>query len=617
MITPFLRPACALAAVCVFMVVSTSFAADWPQWRGPHRDARSRETGLLKQWPKEGPKVAWSVNNAGVGYSSVVVKGGRVVTQGDLDGVEHIICFREKDGKLLWAVQPEPVAKALNDKVAEQFKRFDKNSDGKLDQFEALDAFGWNVNRFDTRDESADVKTLAAERTAELFTKFDKNGDGKLSAAELPRRLQDEVRRIDRADPNADNDKLAQDRTVAALKQADKDKDGKVSRQESRGTVLQRPFNRMDRNKPGERRGDGLLTAEEIKDYYLQREPGQDGELSKAEFESYLSRQFPGVDGVLTQADLRRYYGGYRNGRGDGPRGTPTIEGDRVYALGGNGDLTCLDLTNGETLWHVNLQQDFGGGRPGWGYCESPLIVGELLIVTPGGRQGTLAALDKSDGKVIWRSKGVTQPAHYSSAVLAEIDGVKQIVQFARESVFGVSLDGQKLLWSYKGANNGTANVATPIVDQNHVLVSSAYGTGTGMVNVTGGANQQTAKEVYFQKRLANHHGGLVKVGDYVYGFGSGLMCIDFKTGNIKWRARSVRKGSLVYADGMLYCLGERYEVALVEANPEQYVEKGRFRIASGERPSWAHPVVANGRLYIRNGTRLTAYDVSKPESNK
>eukprot|EP00913_Durusdinium_trenchii_P028318 g26546.t1 len=584
-------------------------AADWPQWRGPNRDAVSHETGLLKQWPKEGPKVAWKVTNAGVGYSSVVVKDGRVITQGDIDGIEHVIAFSEKDGQLLWASQPEPVAKALDDQVSQQFSRFDKNSDGKLDALEAIAAIGSNADRIDTPIEGADVNKIAETRATQLFAAFDKNADGFLTTDEFPRALQRDFGRIDTADRNADNKALARSRTEAWLKAADKDGDKKVSQQEARNTELQSLFRRIDQRKPGERRGDGFLTVDEMQQYLIRREPGRDGRISKAELTKHYAQRYPGRDGVLSKSDLRRFYGGYRNGQGDGPRGTPTIDGDRVYAEGGNGDVTCFEAATGKTLWHVNLARDFGGGRPGWGYCESPLIIGDLVIVTPGGRKGTIVALNKNNGSPVWQSAEVTQPAHYSSAVYAEISGVKQIVQFARNSVFGVTPDGGKLLWSYKGANNGTANVSTPIVADNHVLVSSGYGTGSGQVHVIG-ANPQNAKEVYFQKRLANHHGGLVKVGDYVYGFGNGLMCIEFKTGKIQWQARSVRKGSLICVDGMLYCLGERHEVALVEANPKQYVEKGRFRIKNLGRSSWAHPVVANGRMYIRNQGELTAYDI-------
>lgn len=598
------------AVLAVLFSFSVIHAADWPQWRGPNRDAVSHETGLLKTWPKAGPKVAWKVENAGVGYSSVSVKDGRVITQGDIDGIEHVIAFSEKDGKLLWAVQPAPVGKALDERVGKQFAQFDKNNDGKLDPIEALNAIGSGADRVDTVDEGADAKEVAAKRTKELFKQFDKNSDGFLIDSEFPRGLQREFSQIDSPDRAADNKALAAARTKAMFAAVDADNDGKISEQESRRTAMSRPFRRADKRKQGERKGDGFVTVEELQDYYLKREPGRDGRVSSMEMQNYYAQRYPGRDGVLTKADLRRYYGGYRNGQGDGPRGTPTIDGNRVYAEGGNGDVTCFDAATGKTLWHVNLPRDFGGGRPGWGYCESPLIIGDNVIVTPGGRKGTVLALNKMNGSPAWQTSDVTQAAHYSSAIFTEVAGVKQIIQFGRESVFGLTPDG-KLLWSYKGANNGTANVSTPIVGGNRVLVSSGYGTGSGQVEVTG-ANPQSAKEVYFQKGLANHHGGLVKIGDHVYGFGRGLMCMEFKTGKIKWQSRSVGKGSLICVDGMLYCLGERQEVALVEVNPEKYVEKGRFRIENLGRPSWAHPVVANGRMYIRNQGRLTAYDIEE-----
>ncbi len=194
---------------------------------------------------------------------------------------------------------------------------------------------------------------------------------------------------------------------------------------------------------------------------------------------------------------------------------------------------------------------------------------------------------------------------------MADILGIRQVVQFARENVFGVSLADGKLLWKYGAANNGTANCATPIVFGNHVFASSSYGTGGGLAKITESGGQLAATEVYFEKKMANHHGGIVKVGDYMYGFGSGgLICMNFLTGEIAWQDRSVGKGSLLVADGMLYLLSEGHEVALAQASPKAYVETGRFRIPSHGYPSWAHPAVADGRLYIRDQGSLTAYDV-------
>jgi outer membrane protein assembly factor BamB/Ca2+-binding EF-hand superfamily protein len=597
----------------VVATLSTACAAkadDWPQWRGLNRDGKSSERGLRSNWPEGGPPVAWHVENAGVGYSSLAIMDGRVFTQGDLDGVEHVHCWNEADGALLWAVQPEPVAAALDERVGREFARLDRNSDGMLDLVESLSGLGLSAGLMELRGEG-DEEAIARERAGSLVQQLDQDGNGRLTFVELPRAAVNELlSQVDRPDGETDAQALAEQRAKQGLK-LDKNGDAQVSRDESRGTLFELLFNRIDQPPPGERRGDDQLTETELTTYFATREQGRDGELTVEELAAYFHRTFPGRDGVYTRDDVRRHFGGFRNNQGDGPRGTPTIDGDRVYAEGGNGDVTCLNAETGATIWHVNLASDLGGGRPGWGYSESPLVMDDLVIVTPGGRQGTLAALNKDTGEVVWRSDKVQEGAHYSSPIAGYIAGTRQVLQFARESVFGVSIEDGSLLWKYSGANNGTANCSTPIIDGDYVLVSSAYGTGAGMVKVAGDPTAQAAEQVYFQKVLENHHGGLVKIGDHVYGTNNQtLLCVYFPTGEIAWRARGVGKGSLVYADGHLYCLSERNDVVLVEVNPAEFVEKGRFRIPSTGRPSWAHPVVANGRLYIRDQERLTAYDV-------
>ena len=582
---------------------------DWPQWRGANRDGHSSDTNLLKEWPEDGPKVLWQVDTVGVGYSSVAIKDGRIYTQGDLNGVEHILCLDAKDGKLLWSVQPEPVKEQLAQRIADEMQSADKNSDGKIDEVEALEKFGFNFNKFDAAIEG-DAQQIAAARTKRLFAALDENSDGKLTIAEAGRAFHQELPNIDQADKDADAAALAMSRTEQWLATYDKDGDKKISRDESRGTIADRFFNRIDQRDASTNKGDNQLTHDELTKYFAERESGKDGVLTVAELQSYYASRYPGGDGFLSAEELKGYFGGYRNGQGDGPRGTPTIDGDRVYVEGGNGDVTCLDAGTGKTIWHVSLTKDYGGGRPGWGYSESPLVEDNMLIVTPGGKAGTLLALDKYTGEKLWQSDEVNEGAHYSSPIAADIHGTRTIVQFARNSVFGVTADGGEFLWKYSGANNGTANCTTPIVDDNHVFAASAYGTGGGLAKISKDGDSQQADEVYFEKKMANHHGGIVKVGDYIYGFGSGLVCMNFKTGEIAWQDRSVGKGSLCYADGMLYLLSERHEVALAEATPQEYREHGRFKIESHGRPSWAHPVVAGGVFYIRNQHSLTAYDV-------
>jgi outer membrane protein assembly factor BamB len=583
---------------------------DWPQWRGPNRDGISLDKGLLRQWPEAGPPVAWQVDSVGVGYSSIAVKDGRIFTQGDLDGVEHIVCLDAKDGRTLWTVQPEPVAQLLTTRVTDEFQKLDKNKDGRVDEVEALGRFGWDWNRYN-QPASGNAAETAAGRAKVVFAELDKDSDGKLTFVEAGGLFRDVFERMDAEDKAADATKLAADRAAAYLKALDKDADERISRQEARGAAVDRHFGRYDERDPATDKGDELLSAAELAAGLLKHAAGRDGIVTLPEMEKYYADNNAAGDGELTAEELRGAVGGYRNGMGDGPRGTPTVDGERLYVEGGNGDVTCLEAASGKTIWHVNLREGFGGNTPGWGYSESPLIAGNLVIVTPGGKQGTLLALDKATGEKVWQSGDATEGAHYSSPVLAEINGILQVVQFARESVFGVDLAEGKLLWRYTAAANGTANCCSPIVEDNFVFASSGYGTGGGLAKIVPAGSVQEAEEVYFEKKMACHHGGIVKVGNYMYSNAAGaLTCMDFKTGKIAWQSRSAGKGSLCVADGMLYLLGEGHEVALAEATPAEYREHGRFKIEGHGKPAWAHPVVCGGKLYIRDQESLTAYDV-------
>jgi outer membrane protein assembly factor BamB len=300
----------------------------------------------------------------------------------------------------------------------------------------------------------------------------------------------------------------------------------------------------------------------------------------------------------------------------DGSRSTPTVDGNRLYTLGASGDLVCLQATDGKLLWSRNMVREFGGNVPGWGYSESPLVDGDKVIATPGGRQATLVALNKTNGQEIWRAQ-VPQGdgAHYSSCIAAEVNGQRQYIQFLRGGVVGVDAKDGKFLWRYNSPANGTANCSTPIFHNNHVFAASGYNTGGGLVKLTASNNGGvSATEVYFTRQMQNHHGGMVLVGDYVYGFSDamGLTCLDFKTGEVKWANRSVGKGSVTYADGHIYLRNEgRGTVALVEATPTAYVEKGRFDPPqrSGKN-TWPHPVVAGGRLYLRDQDTLFCYAI-------
>lgn len=611
---PVLRPACLVPVLFLTTTLSAqvpSNIGDWPQWRGPNSNGISLETGLKKEWPEGGPSVLWSVDSVGTGYSSIAVKDGRIFTLGDLDGVEHILCLDAKDGGTIWARQPGNLDQLLTDRVEQEFEKLDSNSDGRVDEFEGLSRFGWDFMKHDRAVPGTEVASAAQQRVTALLAKADENGNGKLDYVEGSRLFRREYERMDREDKTADAAKLAADRTTAYFTELDENEDGKLSREEIRRTSLESSFGRIDQRDPETKKGDGFLTRDEVEQALSKFERGRDGVVTKQEIVDYYVSKNVAGDGELSREELRSAFGGYRNGMGDGPRGTPTVDGERLYVEGGNGDVACMEAATGETIWHVNLSKDFGGRTPGWGYSESPLVVDELLIVTPGGRQGTIVALDKLTGDRIWQSSSVTEGAHYSTPVVAVINGVKQIVQFGNQSVFGVSLEDGRQLWSYKAAANGTANCCSPIVEDDFVFASSAYGTGGGLVKVSEKGDGQQAEEVYFDKKLQCHHGGIVKIGDYMYTCGGGpLTCVEFRTGKIQWQSRSVGKGSLMAADGMLYILSEGHRAALVEATPEEYRERGRFEIRKHGRPSWAHPVVAGGVLYIRDQQSLTAYDV-------
>ncbi|MBL9188944.1 MAG: PQQ-binding-like beta-propeller repeat protein [Opitutaceae bacterium] len=301
---------------------------------------------------------------------------------------------------------------------------------------------------------------------------------------------------------------------------------------------------------------------------------------------------------------------------GDGPRGTPTVDGDRVYALSGPGDLACISIADGKVLWKVSMSS-LGGKTPNWGYTESVLVDGNKVLCTPGGGKGTVAALDKLTGKVLWQSGDIKEPAHYSSIVPATINGTPQYVQRNEKSIFGLAAKDGRLLWQTDFPGR-TAMIPTPIVSGNEVYVTAGYGTGCKMVRIEAD-NKVTV--VYENKVAKNHHGGFVKIGDYLYGHGDPQwVCQNFKTGEEVWSSRALGKGAVGAADGMLYCLDENTgTVALVEASPKGWNEISRFKldpqtkIRSSSGKVWTHPVIANGKLYLRDQDLIYCYDVKQP----
>jgi outer membrane protein assembly factor BamB len=301
------------------------------------------------------------------------------------------------------------------------------------------------------------------------------------------------------------------------------------------------------------------------------------------------------------------------NGNGfPGPRSTPTIDGNRLYTLGIAGDIVCMETKGGRIVWHHDVVKDFGGKTPSWGYAESVLVDGPLVICTPGGPKSTIAAINKTNGRLVWGSP-VGDPAGYASVVKVMVGRSKQYVNLTMKGVIGVDAKHGKFLWRYNAPASRMANCSTCLTSGDTVFAASGYSTGGGLARIEPSDGGFAANQVYFTKKMQNHHGGMVLVGDFLYGCSdpSILTCLDFKTGNVKWTDRSSGKCSVLWADGMLYCRNENGPISLVEATPKGFDLKGRFdQPDRSDRSSWPYLVIANGVMYVRDQDVLLAYDV-------
>jgi outer membrane protein assembly factor BamB len=398
-----------IVGALVLSAVIVEATNDWPQWQGPDRTRISKETGLLKEWPRLGPSLVWTATGLGQGYGSMAVAGGRVYVQGARNRQSVVIAFDRADGKEAWSKAIGPM----------------QNDD-----------------------------------------------------------------------------------------------------------------------------------------------------------------------------------------RGSGPRGTPTVDGDRLYVLTENGDLACLKI-DGTAIWQRNVLKDFHGRQLQWLISESPLVDGAFVVVSPGGPGAGMVKLDKTTGKTVWTASDLSDPAGYSSIIAADVQGVRTYMTFTASAGVGVRASDGKLMFRYPNAANRTANIATPIFSNDRVFFTSDYDTGGGLLALTAQNGEVTSKEIYFTRNMKNHHGGVVLVDGYLYGFNDSILtCLEFASGKVMWRDRSVGKGSVTFADGNLYIQGEENLVGLAAASPQGYVEKGRFSIPDKGFPSWAHPVISDGRLYVRNQDVMIAYDI-------
>ncbi|MFN5534945.1 MAG: PQQ-binding-like beta-propeller repeat protein [Planctomyces sp.] len=316
------------------------------------------------------------------------------------------------------------------------------------------------------------------------------------------------------------------------------------------------------------------------------------------------------------------------NGWGGGPRSTPTVSADGKYvvAIGAQGDVVCATTADGKEAWRVAMKQtdvddpkNLGGSVPSWGYCESALIDGDKVLCTPGGSLGTVACFKLDTGEKLWQSAEMTETAHYSSIIVVSHFGKKQYIQLTSSKLFGLDENG-KLQWQ-ANFNGRVAVIPTPIYRDGSVYVTAGYGAGCMLVKVSAD-NQVT--EVYKNNEMKNHHGGVVLVGDHLYGHSDsvGIICQKFDSGEQVWtdKKRDGSKGAVAFADGMLYCLSENSgECFLVSATPEGYTEHGRFTLSpqteqrNPQGRVWTHPVICNGRLYLRDQEIICCYDIKQP----
>jgi len=305
----------------------------------------------------------------------------------------------------------------------------------------------------------------------------------------------------------------------------------------------------------------------------------------------------------------------YSNSYGDGPRGTPTIEGEFVYSLFADGTLACLKKEKGEIVW-TRKMQEFGGKIPIWGYSESPLLDYGMVVCTPGGSEGSIIALDKTSGELKWQTSELDSDAHYSSLIAMDVKGKKQYVQLLVNRAVGIQSNNGKVLWQNEWYG-GFAVIPTPVDVDGNVYVSSGYSAGSRLINA--GA-EGGGEAIWDNREVKNHHGGIILVDGYLYGHAdrAGFFCQDTGDGSLKWKSGDIGKGCVTWADGRFYYVEEKTgDILLIEANPEKVTLRGKFTMEPqtqqrrAQGAVWVHPVVSGGKLFVRDQEFIHCYDIA------
>ncbi|WP_372366804.1 PQQ-binding-like beta-propeller repeat protein [Candidatus Uabimicrobium sp. HlEnr_7] len=300
----------------------------------------------------------------------------------------------------------------------------------------------------------------------------------------------------------------------------------------------------------------------------------------------------------------------FKNYFGDGPRSTPTVDGNKVYVISSNGDLQCLSTKNGRKYWGMNVLKKFIAKNIDWGMSGSPFIVNDLLLYNPGGKKGSIIALDKNTGKLKWTSGNF--PAGYSTPITATIGGIFQVIMFTGDHIVGFLPQNGKIIWKSKWVTDYNVNAATPIFHNNHVFISSGYRSGSALIKLTVNDGKISARKLWTTKKMKNHFSSSILHNNHIYGFHqTRLKCMDFQTGSNKWTQSGFQKGSLVGVNNHMIILGEKGGLAIAELIPGSYKQKGFMPLFKGTK-CWTVPTIANGQLYVRNESQMVCLDVSK-----
>ena len=298
------------------------------------------------------------------------------------------------------------------------------------------------------------------------------------------------------------------------------------------------------------------------------------------------------------------------NDQGNGPRSTPTVDGEMIYTFGAQSYLYAWSAKDGKKIWENDLKKTLGAKVPIWGVSSSPLVEGNLLILpVGGGESNAVVAFHKKTGALVWKSE--TDEPGYSSPLAVNLNGIRQIIIFSGTMLLSVSPTDGKVLWKYPWKTNWFVNSAMPIfVPEDKIFISTSYDRGAALLRVRNSGGEVSVEEIWLSKEMKNHFNSSVLHEGYIYGFDNAVLkCIDANTAEEKWRKSGFGKGSLILADGHLIVLSERGGLVIVEAAPAAYKEKARAQVLQGK--CWTQPTLSEGKLYLRNQKQMICIDLA------